>query len=83
MNNTENRQDARVLAWRKRFGVQTSTNENGGHFELESADGVAEAPEERIRCAREEMKGIVIERFGGTQPCWLLSKTSYSQARTP
>ena len=56
----------KAQAWRRRLGVQGAGEvESDSGLESAEAAGSTEAPGERIRRAREEMKRIVRDRFGG------------------
>lgn len=67
-NPTGSSDKVKADAWRNRLGLSGTTS-RGGLEDLRSgpATGPSEAPapEDRIRIAREEMRRLVIERFGG------------------
>ncbi|WP_322021686.1 MULTISPECIES: trypsin-like serine peptidase [unclassified Burkholderia] len=63
MNENDSRDD-RAAIWRRRLGLQSVAA--GGPFEAALESGTGDStPAERIKHAREEMRRIVIERFGG------------------
>ncbi|WP_439669204.1 Serine protease [Cupriavidus necator] len=61
--NKSNSPNDRAATWRRRFGLQGKVA--GGEFESALEAGGESTPAERIEHAREEMRRIVIERFGG------------------
>jgi len=58
----------RASEWRRRFGLRAAESgsgvESGGESTLESA-AAEEAPADRLERAREQMRRIVLEQFGG------------------